>query len=382
MKSWYKSQAYLTDINQVPVTEYRTIIQESPETFLPKHLQDWLGRLRLFYGIPFEYLVPDERLLPPESIRFFYVDRNWNDRMVDGALSVGKTATREYTHHHALFQSVAGELDNEERRIRQNLRLKDKSAEEEDLPGIGEAADMTGFLLRSQAVSFYPGLEVKAWQGEQDNQTDLRLLRMDRPGPDVLLCLFDGVPDGVDIKEPREGIQFGVDINLDANQNIEGTADCPGGFSLKMRHIKGTNAGYEVGWVNMDISDDPIDGINQSYDVSVPVRQDNPQVVHVEALHAAVADKMSEIKAAHGDNFEYEGSTGPAELAVQMLQFPFQQRFYGDGQPRPNDPMPEFHLQTVYTSATVGAVVGEIQALSQEERDALLQENAGEEDEQ
>jgi len=382
MKSWYKTQAYLTDINQVPVTEYRQIIQTSPEAFLPKHLKDWLGRLRLFYGIPFEYLVPDERLLPPESIRFFYVDRNWSDRMVDGALSVGKTATREYTHHHALFQSVAGELDNEERRIRQNLRLKDKSAEEEDLPGIGEAADMTGFLLRSQAVSFYPGLEVKAWQGEQDNQTDLRLLRMDRPGPDVLLCLFDGVPDGVDIKEPREGIQFGVDINLDANQNIEGTADCPGGFSLKMRHIKGTNAGYEVGWVNMDISDDPIDGINQSYDVSVPVREDNPQVVHVEALQSAIADKMAEIKAAHGDNFEYDGSTGPAGLAVQMLQFPFQQRFYGDGQPRPNDPMPEFHLETVYTSATVGAVVGEIQALSQEERNALIQENAGEEDEQ
>lgn len=241
---------------------------------------------------------------------------------------------------------------------------------------------MTGFLLRSQAASFYPGLEVKAWRGEQEDQTELRLLRMDRPGPDVLLCLFDGVPDGVDIKEPREGIQFGVDINLDANQNIEGTADCPSGFSLKMRHITGSHAGYEVGWVDRDISDEPIDGIGQSYAVSVPVREDNPQVVHVEALQSAIADKMAEIRATHGDSFEYEGSTGPAELAVQMLQFPFQQRFYGDGEPRPNDPMPEFHLETVYTSATVGAVVGRIQVLSQEERNALLQENAGEDDEQ
>ncbi|MFW5901997.1 MAG: hypothetical protein ACOCTS_03040, partial [Thermodesulfobacteriota bacterium] len=331
MKSWYKSQAYFTDINQVPVADYRRIIQASPEAFLPEYLKDWLGRLRLFYGIPFEYLVPDERLLPPESIRFFYVDRNWSDRMVDGALSVGKTATREYTHHHAVFQSVAGVLDDEERRIRPNLRLKDDPREERDLPGSGEAADMTGFLLRSQAASFYPGLEVKAWRGEQEDQTELRLLRMDRPGPDVLLCLFDGVPDGVDIKEPREGIQFGVDINLDANQNIEGTADCPSGFSLKMRHITGSHAGYEVGWVDRDISDEPIDGIGQSYAVSVPVREDNPQVVHVEALQSAIADKMAEIRATHGDSFEYEGSTGPAELAVQMLQFPFQQRFYGDG---------------------------------------------------
>jgi len=382
MKSWYKTQAYFTDINQVPVTEYRQIIQTSPEAFLPKHLKDWLGRLRLFYGIPFEYLVPDERLLPPESIRFFYVDRNWSDRMVDGALSVGKTATREYTHHHAVFQSVAAVLDDEERRIRTNLRLKDHPQKERNLPGSGEAADMTGFLLRSQAASFYPGLEVKAWRGEQEDQTELRLLRMDRPGPDVLLCLFDGVPDGVDIKEPREGIQFGVDINLDANQNIEGTADCPSGFSLKMRHITGSHAGYEVGWVDRDISDEPIDGIGQSYAVSVPVREDNPQVLHVEALQSAIADKMAEIKAAHGESFEYEGSTGPAELAVQMLQFPFQQRFYGDGEPRPMDPMPEFHLETIYTGATVGAVVGRIEGLSQEERNALLQENAGEDDEQ
>jgi hypothetical protein len=34
-------------------------------------LNNWLARLKLLYGVPFNYLVPDEGMLPPESIRFF-----------------------------------------------------------------------------------------------------------------------------------------------------------------------------------------------------------------------------------------------------------------------------------------------------------------------
>ncbi|MEZ4466479.1 MAG: hypothetical protein R3F43_19015 [bacterium] len=34
------------------------------------------------------------RLLPDESIRFFYLDRSWTDRLVDGAMAVGQIGTR------------------------------------------------------------------------------------------------------------------------------------------------------------------------------------------------------------------------------------------------------------------------------------------------
>ncbi|MBU1169192.1 MAG: hypothetical protein KKD44_06465 [Proteobacteria bacterium] len=366
MISWYSQKAYIQDLTAVSLDEYKTALNVNEEDFLPSSLKDWLSRLRLFYGLPFEYLVPDERLLPVESIRFFYVDRNWSDRMVDGALSVGKTTSREYAHHHAVFDAVVTTLDNEERRIRGRLKKNPQ------ITVTGRAADMTGFLLRSQAVANYPGIEVLAYQGEENmnNRTPLRLLRMDRPGPDVLLCLFDGVPDIVDIEEPREGIQFGVEMNLDGNKNIEGTVDCPSGLSMRIRHMHGTHTGYEVGWINRDTSDDSIDGSKKTYTVPVPVRKGNPQVIHVEKLQQAIEDVMTEISNEPDVEFIPPGQFGPAELAVQMLQFPFHQRFIGDGQPRPLDIMPEFTLMTQYSGATVGITTA-ISVLSQEELEDL-----------
>lgn len=42
---------------------------------VPGELRGWLARLRLLQGVPFSYLVADAQLLPRESIRFFYLDR-------------------------------------------------------------------------------------------------------------------------------------------------------------------------------------------------------------------------------------------------------------------------------------------------------------------
>lgn len=54
----------------------------------------WLGRLRTLEGIPFPYIVPHEEMLPNDSIRFFHIDRNWIDAMIDGALSTGVLDSR------------------------------------------------------------------------------------------------------------------------------------------------------------------------------------------------------------------------------------------------------------------------------------------------
>ena len=59
---------------------------------VPFELRQWLARLRLLEGVPFAYLAADSALLPPESIRFFYLDRSWADRLVDlvDALPAGR----------------------------------------------------------------------------------------------------------------------------------------------------------------------------------------------------------------------------------------------------------------------------------------------------
>lgn len=378
MKSWSNSRDYIQKINNLSVEDYASSVFNKTEAPLPEHLTDWLGRLRLLYGIPFDYLVPDERLLPPESIRFFYVDRNWTDRLVDGALSVGKTTSREFSHHHAVFNKVIVALDDEERNIRTRFRATASKARKQrysTLKGQSSAADMTGFLFRSQAVSGWTGLEVKAYRGDSPSTgTALRLLRMDRLGPDILLCLFDGIPDIVDIEEPREGIQFGVQATL-VNSEITGSEQCPSGLYMKLRHMEGEHAGYEVAW--KEDNGNTVDGIprtrDDQYTVSIPVRKANPQVLHVEALRDAVAASLDQIQTDNPDTFTFNAPLTAAEFSVQMLQFPYQQRFKGGGKAAPQDNMPKFELASQYQGATIGVTTA-IKALNKEEIRQLTDE--------
>ena len=179
----------------------------------PLELRAFLARLRLLDGVPFSYLVADSELLPTESIRFFYLDRAWTDALVQGALSVGTVSTADRAQLEALYGTVRDEVDEEERLV----RLPGGEAVQQ-----GPAGPVTGFLLRSRAVSGWPGLHVRAYReelGQADDATipesdprRLKLLRMERLAPAVLLVLFDGVPAVVQIEEPRQGIQFGVQL--------------------------------------------------------------------------------------------------------------------------------------------------------------------------
>lgn len=313
MKNWLTAKAYVNTLYADARAHWMA------EPALPDPIGNWLARLRLLYGVPFNYLVPDSRLLPVESIRFFYIDRNFTDRLVDGALSVGKTTTREFLHHQSVHGEVKRHADIEEQLLRRQLRGE----------GVGiieraDAADITGLLLRSRAVSGWPGLEVKAYTGTtRDTPTEsgrkLTLLRMDRLAPDVLLCLFQGVPTRVDIEEPREGIQFGVDL-LDPNGDgvVEPADDVPSGFLLRLRRLRGGQAGEQIGTTKLP----------------VPVRRSNRRVLHV----AALRDRLREALAAAdlpGADPGVELTSG--ELAVQLFQFPFRQRFEGDGDPPGGD---------------------------------------------
>ena len=57
----------------------------------------WLTRLHELHGVPFNYLVPDAEMLPAESIRFFQVDNNWIEALLDGAYSIGFAASARST---------------------------------------------------------------------------------------------------------------------------------------------------------------------------------------------------------------------------------------------------------------------------------------------
>jgi hypothetical protein len=355
MATWYSSEQFTNELMSFTASEAYELSAfgdvEEPEESFADYLTDWLARVRLLYGVPFPYLVPDERLLPTESIRFFYIDRNWTNRLIDGALSVGKTTTREYAHHHAVHTTLKKTIDAEERRIRARLHPLGMD------PGKGESVNVTGFLLRSFAVSGWPGLEVKAYSVESpelmDHPPRVNLLRMDRMAPDILLCMFDGIPVTVDIEEPREGIMFGVDIATDAFGRVSLSGNSSG-FELKLRHMHGPFAGHELGDPEVD------DGFDETHRVDVPVRAANGQVLHIAALRDAMEDALNSLDPPVDQG--PESGLNSAELAVQMLQYPYRQRFFGEGGQGAGDTGQPFVLDTIYQSATlkVQATVGKI----------------------
>src|SRR6476646_2217970 len=131
-----------------------------PDGVVPAEILRALAKLRLLEGVPFSYLVPDAELLPPETIRFFYVDRNATDALVQGALSVGTVNSVDRVELAQLYQIVRAAVDQAERLV----RMKDSDAPNVDAAGrpIGAGGLITGFLLRSRLVSGWPGMHVGA----------------------------------------------------------------------------------------------------------------------------------------------------------------------------------------------------------------------------
>jgi hypothetical protein len=258
---------------------------------MPPELRDWLVRLRLMDGVPFAYLVADTALLPEESIRWFYVDRRWTDALVQGALSVGTVNSDDRTQLGAEYPAIRDALDRAERNQRRRTTV----------PWLeGEAGPVSGFILRSRAVSGWPALHVRAFNvdpaaGDEARYPEgapqrMRLLRLERLAPAVLLVLFDGIPTVVHVEEPRQGVQFGFDPRT-ANGQLRPT----------LRPRDATTFEYLPGAA-----------------IDVPFRAGTSGVVDIQALERALAARPG---TGAGDGLS------SAEYALQLVRFPFRQVF-------------------------------------------------------
>ena len=174
----------------------------------------WLARLSLLYPVPFTYLVPDPRMLPVESIRFFYVDPAWIDALVAGALSIAVHSSADIAAQTALMPAVRSAVDRHRaknfRRTRPDAAINYRNAAGNVTAAAeesGNGVSMAGVLIRSQLVSGWPSLVVTASVGG----APLNLVRDDCPSSTVRLCLFDGIPDTVTLAEPYQGLLFGVE---------------------------------------------------------------------------------------------------------------------------------------------------------------------------
>lgn len=161
----------------------------------------WLGELKRLTGIPFHYLVPEPLMMLPEnSIRFFNVDLNWTNSLVDGALSLGRSTTADLARDEEYVSIMHLEADHAARCSRQKEKLS-RDGEKIEL--------MSGVLIRSEIIVNWPGIEIEAFSGkEKATENALAIVSMRRLADTVLMCLFEGNIARLDIHPPAESLHY------------------------------------------------------------------------------------------------------------------------------------------------------------------------------
>lgn len=307
LRDWYRgalnTAGWLRDIHgTVPGRS------ADPPPAIPATVQNWLGQAMLLYGVPFQYLVPDEAMLPAESIRFFYLNPEWLNCLLQGACSVGRTSETDEladqllrTHFFEVSEKLAYALRSSakqeaDQRREGTTHTPEPASVSNGQPRQGEARlhwPLSGYLLRSDAVEAWIGLEAKATgvNAAGTKLDPLQILRMDRLAPDILLCIYNGKVTEIEVKQPPEAIHFGA-------------ASKPGGGyqKTKLRTITGNASSL---------------GATCEGTVQVPTDNRGMRVVKVRELAVNIQEEL--VSKQQMKNTDVITS---AEFAVEMIESP------------------------------------------------------------
>jgi len=255
------------------------------DTVAPDSVVKWLQALRILGGVPFDYLVPDERMLPRESLRFFQVDPNWIYSLIEGAYSVARATESDLKHDTVnasrLHAAVHNETDG------------------------GPPPRISGFLLRSAVVSGWPSLQVKV--SDEKGNPLLRLLRFERITPDILLYLVEGIIHSLTFQEPSEGLHFGLDRDTKTGELMP---------TKSLRYARVTGSGPQPG--TPVVPDTPV---TLPWRPKRKVKVDNQEVeiddrvLNITGLAHGMATALQ--KVAGNDN---AAPFTPAEFALEMIE--------------------------------------------------------------
>ena len=196
---------------------------------IPEDIQRYVEELRLLYYVPLSYIIADEELLPNESLRFFYIDENWTNALVDGALSIGRVTERDAEYDNLLLeQAMEGSncrlhlprlekmhpqhLDSALNVFKAKGRLSQEFLQSTNDGGKLMLSDtetsgfVTGFIMRSELTGRVRDLNVTAYE----NDEPISELRLTKLSDDIIIGLYDGKITSLKISEPQTGLTFGL----------------------------------------------------------------------------------------------------------------------------------------------------------------------------
>lgn len=187
MKSWYQRKVGM--LKALPWDS----IKSDPQ------VEEFMAKLQLLYLVPYSYLLPDEEMLKEEQLCFFYIDEEWVRCLIQGGMHVGAVSEIEKECSRRIKDVVY------ENSRRQSGNLRSRRLGKIKTDGNPDAEIRTGFLLRSEAVRCWPGIEVLCFGKAEQS---LPILRLERIANDVLLCIAAGKIETVELAQPTEAIHF------------------------------------------------------------------------------------------------------------------------------------------------------------------------------
>ncbi|KAH8654009.1 hypothetical protein BGZ60DRAFT_435848 [Tricladium varicosporioides] len=168
---------------------------------------NWISDTLYLAHIPAHYLFPEPSHiratptisqaivpnLPPEALRFFFIDHSWIDAFIDGALSCANHLEPDYDSTRLRVKEVY------------NFYL---SSNIHPLEGVSPPVPRFGFIFRSSVVKAIPDLKitVTCWLFDTTNQKFVEdtnkpprnpVLRLTKMDDFTILCLLDCLPEEI-----------------------------------------------------------------------------------------------------------------------------------------------------------------------------------------
>ena len=165
--------------NLHPYDEYNTPF--SPDWVLVLHFVLDLYNL---IDVPLHYLLPDMAQVPLESLRYFVIDLDWVEALIDGALSLGNQGTL----------SLKGVDKQPNDLVRRSIKvaIKDYFEFTNSTLKYKPPVPKFGFFMRSDIVAKFPDLKIDVQPPQDPNGAPL-LLRHSIIGTNLMLTFFGDV---------------------------------------------------------------------------------------------------------------------------------------------------------------------------------------------